>query len=262
MATKIGDIIKKQGDLGKRINTETSMKFKCKSCGKPLTREEKGLICSKCIAPILKKEKEERLKYIKLNIEDLLASRGVPKRYLDCTLDNFQPVGEGRKRALGIVKEYIYKMVSTSEGLFLTGSNGAGKTHLAVAIMRELVLGDHLNCHFIKVPELLLNIREYIGKGWSEKEEIKEYKEYDYLFLDDLGVEKVSEWALQDLYLILDGRSGALKPTIITSNLGLEEIEEHIGSRFVSRIVEMCKSVVMEFEDWRKLSRRKKVNGG
>ena len=52
-----------------------------------------------------------------------------------------------------------------------------------------------------------------------------------------------------------------MKPTIITSNLGLEEIEEHIGPRFVSRIVEMCKSVLMEFDDWRKLSRMKKVDG-
>ena len=219
-------------------------------------------MCNKCLAPVLEKRKEWRLKEIKGKIEELLESRGVPKRYLNCTLDNFQTVGEGRKRTLKIAREYTKKIATTDEGLFLTGSNGAGKTHLAVAIMREFVLADHLNCYFIKVPELLLNIREHIKKGWSEKEEIEEYKDYGYLFLDELGVEKVSEWVLQDLYLILDGRSGALKPTIITSNLGLEEIEEHIGPRFVSRIVEMCKSVLMEFEDWRKLTRAKKVNGG
>lgn len=213
------------------------------------------------MAPILKARQDGRLKEIKEKIRDLLATRGVPKRYLDCTLDSFRAIDISRKRVLRIIREYTEKRASNGEGLFLTGGNGTGKTHLAIAVMRELILGDHLNCYFIKLPELLLDIRERIRGGESEKEVIREYKNYDYLFLDELGVEKVSEWVLQDLYLILDGRSGALKPTIITSNLGLEEIEEHIGSRFVSRIVEMCKSVVMEFEDWRKLSRRKKVNG-
>jgi len=214
------------------------------------------------MAPILKARQDGRLKEIKEKIRDLLASRGVPKRYLGCTLDSFRAIDISRKRVLGIIRRYTEKPVSAGEGLFLTGSNGTGKTHLAIAIMRELILDDHLSCYFIKVPDLLLNIREHIANGLSEKDIIEKYKEYDYLFLDELGVEKVSEWVLQDLYLILDGRSGALKPTIITSNLGLEEIEEHIGSRFVSRIVEMCKSVVMEFDDWRKLSRRKKISGG
>lgn len=237
------------------------MKFKCEKCPKPLLsyEEQREGLCNDCLVPILKARQEARLKEIKSKIRELLETRGVPKRYSGCTLDNFQTVGEERKKVLGQVKQYIRRMATIDGGLFLTGNNGAGKTHLAVAVMREFILNDHLNSHFIKVPELLLNIREHIGKGWSEKEIIGQYKEYDYLFLDDLGVEKISEWALQDLYLILDGRSGALKPTIITSNLGLEEIEEHIGSRFVSRIVEMCKSVVMEFDDWRLLARRQKL---
>lgn len=262
MTNKVGNIIE-QTDLGKRINTKTFMKFKlnCEKCPKPLLsyEEQREGLCSDCLAPILKARQEERLKEIKSKIKELLERRGVPKRYSDCTLDNFQIVGEERKRVLGQVKQYIKRMGTTDEGLFLTGSNGTGKTHLAVAVMREFLLSDHLDCHFIKVPELLLNIREHIGKGWSEKEIIEEYKGYGCLFLDELGVEKASEWALQDLYLILDGRSGALKPTIITSNLGLEEIGEHIGLRFLSRIVEMCKSIVMEFQDWRLLTRKEKV---
>lgn len=221
--------------------------------------EQREGLCSKCLIPVLKERQKYRLKEIKSKITELLEKRGVPKRYSGCTLENFQTLGRGRKVALRIVREYIKRMTTSDEGLFLTGSNGAGKTHLMVGIMREFILSDHLNCHFIKVPELLLNIREHIGKGLSEKEIIDKYKEYDCLFLDELGVEKVSEWVLQDLYLILDGRSGALKPTIITSNLGLEEIGEHIGLRFLSRIVEMCKSMVMEFEDWRLLTRREKV---
>lgn len=234
------------------------MKHNCRECHNPLTWEEQDL-CSKCMIPVLKARQEQRLKEIKGKIEELLEKRGVPKRYLNCTLDNFQAVGEGRKRALRIATDYTKKIATTDEGLFLTGSNGAGKTHLMVAIMREFVLSGYLNCQFVKIPELLLSIRGHIKEDKSEKEEIEKWRGYGCLFLDELGVEKVSEWVLQDLYLILDGRSGDLLPTVITSNLGLEEIEEHLGPRFVSRIVEMCKSVLMEFEDWRKLSRMKKV---
>ena len=250
--------------LREKASTESFMnrklKFRCSRCKNSLAPEEKGHLCNKCTALAAKLEKEERLEYIRAHIEELLMSRGVPKRYFDCKLDNFQTTDVPRKKALRVAKGYTEKLVGSGEGLFLTGTNGAGKTHLAVAVMRELILRDHLSCYFIKLPELLLDIRERIGNGASEKEVIQGYKDYDYLFLDELGVEKVSEWVLQDLYLILDGRNGALKPTIITSNLGLDEIEEHIGSRFVSRIVEMCKSVAMEFEDWRKITRRRKLS--
>ncbi|MBA7665253.1 DNA replication protein DnaC [subsurface metagenome] len=146
------------------------------------------------------------------------------------------------------------------QGLFFTGPNGTGKTHLAVAILRELSLKGKMHWFFVKTPYLLMRIRQAFKKESSDSEEslIDQFVDYDYLAIDELGVEKITDWSLQTLYLIIDGRNDRLKSTIITSNLDLPEIEKKIDPRIASRIVEMCRVIKFECDDWRIRMRRKR----
>lgn len=249
-------------------------KYKCRKCGKILSWKEftesvdtwpNVACCSDCLPKVAQKAKDNRLKQLRENITDILIAKGVPLRYLHCTLDNFQPIGK-RKILLDKVRGYLDRQLEKTgklakEGLFLIGPNGTGKTHLAVAVMRELILKGIESCRFIKVPKLLFEIRKTFRDGYrnTEGEFVEKFENYTYLVLDELGVEKVTDWSLQDLYLVIDGRSNNLRPTIITSNLSLDEIEKHLDSRFSSRIVEMCRVIKIECEDWRLLARRQKL---
>ena len=181
-------------------------------------------------------------------IDFYLRKRGVPRRFLHARISDFPQSWE--------------KLKDGGEGIFLTGSRGVGKTHLAAALMREAALavkpvkyleGYRINLQklplFVSVPELLLEIRDTYNDGEvSEKEVIDSYSWVDMLVLDDLGVEKPTEWALQTLYIILDRRYREDLRTIITSNLGIEEMPD---DRIASRIAGMCKVRILQGRDRR-----------
>lgn len=72
---------------------------------------------------------------------------------------------------------------------------------------------------------------------------------YGLLFLDDLGVEKPSDWVLQTLYLIVDQRYNDNQPLVISSNFDLDEIATRLDDRIASRIVGLCgKDGLVELE--------------
>lgn len=207
------------------------------------------------------KEREKYLTKIRTNIIDLLHRRNIPLRYVQCSFGNFTYVDDDTAWIRTQCSDYVEDH-KPGGGLFLYGPNGTGKTHLAVAIMRDLSLKGELDWYFIKTPYLLMNIREAFKRDFSGSESklIDRFIDYDYLVIDELGVEKTTDWSLQTLYLIIDGRSDRLKSTIITSNLSLQGIENGLDPRLASRIVGMSKEL-LEFtcDDWR-LRKKEKTN--
>jgi DNA replication protein DnaC len=70
--------------------------------------------------------------------------------------------------------------------------------------------------------------------------------------LDDIGAEKPSDWVEEQLYALIDVRYRMMRSTIFTTNCTMKQLEVQIGSRSVSRIMEMCEGVKVGGEDWRK----------
>jgi predicted ATPase len=141
--------------------------------------------------------------------------------------------------------------LADKEGLFLHGPAGTGKTHLAVAAMHALP--RHRGERFVSVPELLMELRNTFrdGERVSEIDIIDRYASAPLLILDDLGAEKSTDFAIQALYIIIDRRYARMLPTIITSNLSVDEIAEKVGDRIASRIAGMCKVIEMQGKDRR-----------
>lgn len=259
--------------LKKARSFQNSMKHKCQCtvCKQALNFDELSfcssnsipLSCSTHSQDFIDKRLKERRAHISKNISSILAQKGVPPRFINCSFLNFHcPPGD--KNVLNKCHSIPSSLSSqNSQGAFLMGPNGTGKTHLAVSILRATILRGILNCRFIKLPNLLFEVKTAFNNNSSDSEGllIQRFLDYDLLILDELGVEKATDWSLQTLYLIIDGRSSNLKKTVITSNLALQEIQDSIDARFASRIVEMCTLVKVVGQDYRLLSKKNKLKG-
>ena len=224
----------------------------CKTCGRSFEPEwnySRGLwhypgfdqVSGSC-------ERCNNLKQISENIEGILRQAGVPPKYVGCSFENFQ-VASGNAKAYILCKEYIG---NPSASLFIYGGWGVGKTHLAAAIARELLLMGK-KVMFTSVPKALYEIRKAFQDDARETEEayIERYLSCSFLILDDFGIEKTTEWTRQTLDYIIYERDSNLKPTIITSNLSLDEISQKVDGRIASRLAGMGSIIKVGGTDFR-----------
>lgn len=253
----IDEILKRVGTKNQSMKTSMS-NGRCSICGNQLTTDEwKNLIwcCSKCKPVWEKRELEKWHKYLTINIEHELARRNVPPKYIKCSFDNFNVhIGKDSQAIKIIAKAREYTKIFEG-GLFMTGGCGSGKTHLAVACLREALKKRIKKSFYVKVPELLMWIRHTFDKDNTNKQNeqdfIERFSGYDFLILDDMGAEKVSEYSIQILYLLVDKRDSFLKPTMICSNLSIGGLEDTLSPRITSRIVGMGRVIKNPLSDYR-----------
>jgi len=155
----------------------------------------------------------------------------------------------------------LEKDVKTNSGLYLYGDAGTGKTIYAAAVLMELKRRSFLSYHsayikggFISVAKLLEDIRACFSNQ-SEKQPqdiIDQYSNTDVLIMDDLGCQKVTDWVLNILLLIINNRYENLKTTIFTANSDLNDLARQFeDNRIPSRIVEMCRIKHFTNKDYR-----------
>ena len=152
----------------------------------------------------------------------------------------------------------LLKKRPTGEGLFFIGKVGSGKTRYAAhLLMKSFAFKQAFSARlFVTVPDLLQEIRlSFDSKSnISEMEIIDKYSKAELLVMDDLGVEKTTDWAFQTLYIIINHRYEELRPTIFTSNLSLLELAMKFGDeRITSRINGSCEVRIFDEKDLRRM---------
>lgn len=151
--------------------------------------------------------------------------------------------------------------------MLLEGQPGVGKTHLAVAVLKQVIEGTGARGLFYDTRDLLRLIRSTYDPSTraTELQVLRPVMTADLLVLDDLGAEKTSEWVEETMNLIVNSRYNERRLTIFTSNYPdiPDESEPNsllcrIGFRMRSRLHEMCEFLVLDGADYRELP----VNGG
>ena len=200
------------------------------------------------------KEKDDKAKEYLKNIY----SYKMPKEIREASFKNIYKDDSNRLEAIKYLKKFYdeFKKGEKIKGLYLYGNFGCGKTYLISALFNELAKKD-IKSTIIYFPELLRSLKASFGNTDDNYEErFDQVKEANLLLLDDIGAEKLSDWARDEvLGVILQYRMEEHLPTFFTSNLSLKELEEHLQINKSSedkikarRIIERVKYLTEELE--------------
>jgi DNA replication protein DnaC len=179
-----------------------------------------------CMQGILQSQASQRL-YRFSNLE----------RLKHMTFEAFSPRGRVAlspiaQKSLEQAYNLAHSFAQTRNGwLLLEGSFGCGKTHLAAAIA-NFSAAHGIPTMFLTAPDLLDWLRaSFEGNDERFSDRFEEIRQVPLLVLDDFGTQNATPWAQEKLFQLLDYRYVNQTPTVITTNLRLEEIEGRIRSR-------------------------------
>ncbi len=198
---------------------------KCEKCGYSLRhKDDTGLRkwCCRCIAVYKRKESLTPAKIDKVIIET------VEPLYFNATLD-------------GLDADVRAKLLNLQNGqdVFMFGPVGTGKTYAMAALIRHYV-SEGYECRRVNFDDFCIEIRSTYSQASkiTERQLVEAYRNFDKLFIDDLGLRTKleSDFAYHTLYSLINKRQERLLPTYICSNKSIEQLGQSFDARIASRL--------------------------
>lgn len=170
----------------------------------------------------------------------------IPPRFINAEFENYMPISPSQKTALEICLYYAHSFdPKEGKGLTLVGPPSLGKTHLAVATLKNIYRLKRVRSFFFDTKDLFYKLQSYSGSDKMNKL-LNFLINVPLLVLDDLGSERLSDWRVEVLSYIISTRYNYLKSTIITTNYPLlrteeegQSLEERLSPAIVSKIYQM-----------------------
>lgn len=261
---------------------------KCSICGKPFKINNSSLL-EKLSAELQEKigyipdcdcfekenqkifdklEQESQQKCIENKLKTFKDISIIDEKFLNSTFQKADMSSDVMKLSKQYTELFITKGTAPV-GLLFHGNVGTGKTFASACISNKLIEARKM--------VMVLSIGLYMNKllrEWAEAENdvLKRVRECDLLVIDDLGVEKITEYVKDKVFMLIDTRYRTGKPVIVTTNLVLTNkelktqeqldaklsIESRFGSRISDRLAEMCQVCCVKGDSKRGIDTRKK----
>lgn len=173
------------------------------------------------------KKLDDQNKYL-----DNIYMYNIPDEIKNANLKDIYMNDEERHETIKYIGTFMkdYQKNKNVKGLYLYGNFGCGKTYLISAMLHELAKKNYKSA-IVFWPEFLRNLKTLFANNDEFKIEFNKVKEAPILFIDDIGAENITAWARDEiLCTILQYRMDEKLPTFFSSNLTLEELEEHLRS--------------------------------
>jgi len=208
----------------------------------------------------------------------LFTAAQIPGRYTDATLESYtKGILRHSPESMGVLQDVsrwmgAWKVGQENRGLILHGPVGRGKTHLLVAVVRDLILRHGVPARFVEFTRLLSQLKAGYSAGRSGSEVIDPLVNIPVLAIDELGKGRLTDWELTIIDEIICRRYNAMactlgstnfKPAFATgaapANAALVDVNpqtlgDRVGDRVLSRLQEMCDFVELAGRDFRSLA--------
>lgn len=196
---------------------------------------------------------EEKARKIEMCRQQIARNREVAFAEKDLRRCTFAVDDKSNPKISDIAQRYVAnfkRMRSEGKGLLFHGGTGTGKTFIAACITNAL-LDKGVNCLMTNFPRLINTLS---GMYEGKQAYIDDLNRYSLLVIDDLAVERSTEYAAEIVQNIIDSRYRAHKPLIITTNISYNEImnpPDIRRQRLYSRLKEMCLLIEVKGKDRR-----------
>jgi DNA replication protein DnaC len=206
-------------------------------------------------------------RYRMSQIERLIANAQMPVPFRYKFLEDFDETSGGQPvqdiiRLKGMISTTADSILAgkTPKGFFLWGAPGTGKTFFSYIALNYLMFRTIRAGRFASISsQFFQRIRDTFNEESNQHGQastmIEALSNVPYLVLDDVGVQRNTDWELEMLYNLIDARYANKRLTIITSNDSVHDLKGLANGRLYSRFVEMCHLVRLNSEDYREGSK-------
>lgn len=200
-----------------------------------------------------RQKKKEQYEEEMARIRQMRDASMMDSKYREATFSNYR-IYEQNRNAFRIARTYTDRfpeMLEENQGIIFYGPVGTGKSFTSACIANAL-LDNKVSVIMTSFVKILQNIQTQ-----DEAAYISILNSAKLLILDDLGTERNTDYALEKVYNIIDSRSRASKPMVLTTNLTLSEMleaEDIRYKRIYDRIFETCVPVEVPGESFRRIA--------